>query len=76
MTNYALHASSSHVTGYHITHGALVQFDSEFNADQISSQRADKYKNPSEQKREQFGVLLQKIPIIGRFVAHCTYVLH
>lgn len=34
--------------------------------------RTDHYVQPGEERRERIGILLQKIPIIGRLIAHCA----
>jgi len=66
------HPYSSHVTGNHVTRGSLVSIVSAFTAKEIADQRAQHLAQPGEQKRETIGIMLQKIPVIGRFVAHCT----
>jgi len=63
---------SSHVTGNHITHGSTVAITSAFSKDEIAVQRAQHLALPGEHKREAIGTLLQKIPILGRIIAHLT----
>lgn len=59
-------------TGYHILYGSPVSIKSKFTAEQIAAQRAEHLAIPGEAKREQIGVLLQKIPVLGRVLAHLT----
>lgn len=53
-------------------YGSPVSIKSKFTADQIAQMRAEHLAIPGEARREQIGVFLQKIPLIGRVIAHCT----
>ncbi|KAF8323587.1 Alpha/Beta hydrolase protein [Cantharellus anzutake] len=63
---------NSNVAGNHITYGTTVHLDSAFSKEEIAKQRAEHLAQPGEAKRELIGVFLQKIPLIGRLIAHCT----
>lgn len=66
------HPASNSVTGHHILYGSPVSIKSKFTPEEIAAQRAEHLAIPGEAQREQLGVLLQKLPILGRFLAHLT----
>jgi hypothetical protein len=72
INNFTKQTASSHVTGNHITHGSTVAITSAFSKEEIAVQRAQHLALPGEHKREAIGILLQKIPILGRIIAHLT----
>ncbi|KAF8330366.1 Alpha/Beta hydrolase protein [Cantharellus anzutake] len=63
---------NSNVTGNHIAFGTIVHLDSAFTKGEIAKQRAERLAQYGEVARELKGKILQKIPIIGRLIAHCT----
>jgi hypothetical protein len=66
------HPTVNNVSGHHMLYGSPVSIKSKFTADQIAQMRAEHLAIPGEARREQIGVFLQKIPLIGRVIAHCT----
>jgi len=60
------------VAGNHVSYGTNVHITSRFTKEQIAVHRTDHYVQPGEKRRESIGILLQKIPIIGRLIAHCA----
>ncbi|KAF8310018.1 alpha/beta-hydrolase [Clavulina sp. PMI_390] len=66
------HPKNNNVSGSHMLYGSPVSVHSKFSPQEIAAQRAAHLLQPGEQRREQIGVLIQKIPLIGRVAAHAT----
>lgn len=60
------------IIGHHILYGSPVSVYSKFNPQELADQRKTHDLIPHEQGREALGVLLQKIPLLGRGLAHLT----
>jgi len=63
---------ASNVTGNLFSNDTMVEIRSAFTRAEVLAARNQVISTPAERRREELGILAERIPLIGRFVAHDT----